>query len=154
MLEVESRVVLPPEPGAAGDVLLNGYDVDGDGMRDDVQRYLEFRYWNEPKLKAAYRDFARARLEVVAFSGESGDSLLPIFQRASKIYRCMSWLTEKGSARDYVDELKDVESRMFNTFDRLAAYYKAQAKMSGIWSYDGTRRDKYDMFCVPYGLHQ
>jgi len=35
-------VVLPPDPGEAGKATLTGIDVDRDGVRDDLQRYIIF----------------------------------------------------------------------------------------------------------------
>ena len=36
--------VLPPDPGKAGKETPLGIDTDGDGVRDDIQRYIYFIY--------------------------------------------------------------------------------------------------------------
>src|SRR5205807_2765584 len=38
-LKVLIKIGVPPNPGAAGNATLAGIDSDGDGVRDDVQRY-------------------------------------------------------------------------------------------------------------------
>lgn len=44
---------LPPDPGAAGMATLEGIDSDGDGVRDDVQRWIAMAYPNSQKVRAA-----------------------------------------------------------------------------------------------------
>src|SRR5216683_231714 len=39
-------ITLPPDPGAAGKATLQGIDSDGDGVRDDIQRYIALTYPN------------------------------------------------------------------------------------------------------------
>jgi len=50
--------VLPPDPGAAGRATLEGIDSDGDGVRDDVQIWIETNYPNSLKIRMALRQEA------------------------------------------------------------------------------------------------
>ena len=43
--------VLPTDPGKAGKETLLGIDTDGDGVRDDIQRYIYFTYPDDKKLR-------------------------------------------------------------------------------------------------------
>ena len=43
---------LPPDPGAAGKATLAGIDAGGDGVRDDVQRWIALTYPNSQKTRA------------------------------------------------------------------------------------------------------
>jgi hypothetical protein len=44
---------LPPDPGEAGKQTLEGIDSDGDGVRDDVERWIALSYPNSPTGQAA-----------------------------------------------------------------------------------------------------
>jgi hypothetical protein len=50
---------LPPDPGEAGNQTLEGIDSDGDGVRDDVQRYIAWTYPNIEQ-ENALSQYARA----------------------------------------------------------------------------------------------
>ena len=55
-----SIVVLPPDPGAAGKTTLQGVDSDGDGVRDDVQRYIALTYPNSEKTRATLTQYTKS----------------------------------------------------------------------------------------------
>lgn len=46
---------LPPDPGKAGKQTLMGIDSDGDGLRDDVQRYIYLTYPDQPDVQRALK---------------------------------------------------------------------------------------------------
>jgi len=50
-----SLVNLPPDPGDAGKITLEGIDSDNDGLRDDVQRWIVLRYPNSEKTRTAFK---------------------------------------------------------------------------------------------------
>jgi len=52
-------VPLPPDPGEAGKVTLEGIDSDGDGVRDDVQRYIALTYPDSEKTRLALTQHAK-----------------------------------------------------------------------------------------------
>lgn len=43
---------LPPDPGPANDETIEGIDSDGDGIRDDIQRYIALNYSEAPTRNA------------------------------------------------------------------------------------------------------
>lgn len=50
-----SLLNLPPDPGEAGKITLEGIDSDNDGVRDDVQRWIVLRYPNSEKSRTAFK---------------------------------------------------------------------------------------------------
>jgi len=50
----------PTDPGAAGRKTLQGIDSDGDGIRDDLERWIRYRFPNSPRKQAALSQFAKA----------------------------------------------------------------------------------------------
>ena len=53
-----SGFVLPPDPGAEGKKTLLGIDTDGDGVRDDIQRYIYLTYPDDKKLRLGLTYYA------------------------------------------------------------------------------------------------
>jgi hypothetical protein len=51
-------VNLPPDPGAEGKKTLLGIDTDGDGVRDDIQRYIYLTYPDDKKLRLGLTYYA------------------------------------------------------------------------------------------------
>lgn len=51
---------LPPDPGASGTATVAGVDRDGDGIRDEIQRYIAFAYAGKPAHIAVMRQTALA----------------------------------------------------------------------------------------------
>ena len=49
----------PPDPGEAGKKTLEGIDTDGDGVRDDLQRWIYARYPNDAKKQSALKQLVR-----------------------------------------------------------------------------------------------
>ena len=54
-----SGFVLPPDPGKAGKKTLLGIDTDGNGVRDDFQRYIYFTYPDDKKLRLGLTYYAK-----------------------------------------------------------------------------------------------
>lgn len=50
---------LPPDPGAAGATTLAGIDSDGDGLRDDVQRWIALNYRDSARWRSVLAQMAR-----------------------------------------------------------------------------------------------
>ena len=54
----DTGVNLPPDPGAEGKKTLLGIDTDGDGVRDDIQRYIYLTYPDDKKLRLGLTYYA------------------------------------------------------------------------------------------------
>ena len=55
----DTAVNLPPDPGEEGKKTLLGIDTDGDGVRDDIQRYIYFTYPDDKKLRLGLTFYAK-----------------------------------------------------------------------------------------------
>jgi hypothetical protein len=62
-------VPLPPDPGDAGKATLAGIDSDGDGVRDDVERWIALTYPNSARVRAAlYQEAGGIQQAIVSSS--------------------------------------------------------------------------------------
>ena len=126
-LKVIITVGLPPDPGAAGSATLAGIDSDGDGVRDDVQRYIGLSYPQSAKERAALTQAALALEDELIGSGngvkEVGDAL-----------DCLSY-TLMTSDADAVEGKKahdvylSLRAVVLNTPDRAKAFVHADSTL-------------------------
>lgn len=110
--EVVNGVVVPPEPPAdLNNGTLAGFDTNGNGVRDDIDRILAKKYGAEPaKYQEAFVFAASEQALVVSQSTTSVDAYTNMTSCAVK--------------RDIVsvDELDDLTHTHLNTRDRKNAY--------------------------------
>jgi hypothetical protein len=111
---------LPPDPGAVGLGALAGIDLDHDGVRDDVQRYIVLTYPGSDKLQSALTQAARAVLDKVQ---DSSNGTLSSIHTLQVLYAadCLDVSTSTPSAQ----LIATLQSTILNTRDRIAAYVAA-----------------------------
>src|SRR5207245_6549121 len=119
-------VPLPPDPGAEGRATLAGIDADGDGVRDDVQRYIALTYPNSAKTRAALTQSALAlEAEVLGVAGS--------YQPLGDAIDCIHYTLTTGdtdmrggaNARNLYLGLRGV---VLNTHRRANAYFQTIAR--------------------------
>ena len=115
---------VPPDPGEAGKQTIEGIDSDGDGVRDDVQRYIVLNYLT--------RDVARDILNRFAFHYQvlltSTDPATIDVSRKQRKRLTGCWLY---SFNDNFAGLNDVRALLLNTADRLIADRNSSKPYSG-----------------------
>ncbi len=107
--------VLPTDPGKAGKETLLGIDTDGDGVRDDIQRYIYFTYPDDKKLRLGLTCCA------IEFQGvlKDANDREAAYDHASKMARhgeCLYYL--KG--RESIDIRRALRAKILNTRERSA----------------------------------
>jgi hypothetical protein len=110
---------LPPDPGDAGKQTLQGIDVDLDGVRDDVQRFIALREASSEPATLALFQFARSLQ--APFTIET--SPLEAVRQQVFATRCSAYVL--GAKASYM-ETNMVLSRMLNTPSRLREYARIQ----------------------------
>jgi len=83
---------LPPDPGEAGKATLAGIDSDGDGVRDDVQRWIATTYPNSEKIRAALRQLAQDYQRFILGNGD-----------AATIYNAANLMNNTNNCLSYID---------------------------------------------------
>lgn len=119
---------LPPDPGEAGKATLEGIDSDKDGIRDDVQRWIEQTYPASAKTRAALRqlssDVQKSLLttEDKAAAISSGHDLL-------KSLECLFFVS--GNFDESVKAKTNLFDQILNTENRFKAYMKSDRHFGG-----------------------
>jgi len=117
---------LPPDPGAAGKATLAGIDSDGDGVRDDVQRWIALTYPNSQKTRAALTQNAKAIQQFLLGSANSANSYKNALQMG-RVIDCLSYVRPNDSYSIAIEE----KSLMLNTTVRSRAWLQADHHLSG-----------------------
>ncbi len=121
---------LPDDPGEVGKETLAGIDADGDGVRDDVQRYI-FRVYAEDDLK---------RKAMLQFAKNYQERLAIAHQRDPELSREKALLVTNdelcavaifGDFEDYFYERKLFELVLVNTRDWVEASLLASQNVGG-----------------------
>jgi hypothetical protein len=118
-------VRLPSDPGDAGKQTLAGIDSDGDGVRDDVQRYIALTYPSSAKTRLALSQQAKSILDLVASSNTTDMSVLT--DRLIRSLECLS-----AARPDTFTTLElQLRGQILNTSDRYRRYLAAQSAAAG-----------------------
>jgi len=117
---------LPPDPGPAGKKTLQGIDSDGDGVRDDVQRWIAQTYPNSQKTRAALIQRSKIMQQVLLDAADPMKS----FVHAKQMSRGISCLSHILSSQFY-NVLMEQKAQFLNTFARSNAWLQANYHLSG-----------------------
>jgi len=118
--------VLPPDPGRAGKVTLEGIDSDKDGVRDDVQRWIALTYPNSEKTREALTQIIKARQRTLL------DAADPVKSHQNAIDRnrrtdCLSYVRPD----DFYNHMSESKAIMLNTYLRSKTWVQADRHLSG-----------------------
>jgi hypothetical protein len=127
---------LPPDPGEAGKQTLEGIDADGDGVRDDVQRWIYRRYPNDELKRKAMLRYAKAlQAGIVNVDRDSRDQVRARVLDGFRAERCARLAFGGVDQFDLIDEVaeavREVQFQMLNTQERVIADLTVDAKFSG-----------------------
>lgn len=111
---------LPPDPGMAGTLTLEGIDLDGNGIRDDVQWKIAQRYPSEPSKRAALMQLAAAISQSMMTYNQELEDKKAISVTGEPIARAAACATFQNVIPDF--PLKEIEQWITNTPERQLAY--------------------------------
>lgn len=115
---------LPPDPGEAGKVTLEGIDSDRDGVRDDVQRYIVLTVPESARHREALKSVAIVtQRELLA---QSKEEAIQAAVTGVRSIECLSYLGVRKQGR-----WKEVEALMLNTEARLRAMEVHSDRITG-----------------------
>jgi hypothetical protein len=120
-------VILPPDPGPAGMQTLAGIDSDGDGVRDDVQRWIAVTYASSVKIQSALTQYVKSLQALL--TATSSQQSWPDMVQVLRAQYCANYTEFLLHSEDY--SYKAALARMLNTYPRAQAFYAADAASSG-----------------------
>lgn len=136
---------LPPDPGPEGELTLEGIDADGDGVRDDIQRYIAITYPNDPNLQTALTHVFSGFDQTLRPSVPSVEEALQITSEIDRAEYCVIYLT---NADGFIEVLGHLKARILNTLDRTNAYLEYDAQLDGqVFTVPNVSISGYAEFC-------
>jgi hypothetical protein len=133
-----SNLNLPPDPGDAGRVTIEGIDSDSDGLRDDIQRFIFLHYTNEETTQNTLIDVATTLQN--SFTSATKDEAIQTAELLDRAAECLIYATSKRAGEnqislDTIENAQDIHnellSQVVNTEDRLNAYLNHQNFLGG-----------------------
>lgn len=120
-------VPLPPDPGEAGKATTAGIDSDGDGVRDDVERWIALTYPDSARIRAALTQEAKVyqteltdgSIDVLGFSAAS-DCVGSAFMTSD---------ADVAGGRTALAASRLIKATVLNTPARTEAYYQADSRL-------------------------
>lgn len=117
---------LPPEPGEDGKLTLEGIDSDGDGVRDDVERYIASLPLTSDQ-KREFLNYGRTIHQGISTAEHRDESITNTFLEIDNKYCLESYMTpEKLDTYS-----KRLLIKTYNTKDRIIAWVKAKSNFAG-----------------------
>ncbi|MBI2518959.1 MAG: PKD domain-containing protein, partial [Bdellovibrio sp.] len=108
------------DPGIAGETTLEGIDSNLDGVRDDVERFID-EYFGENSNKRQAMRQAAVTLDQIVKSNADVAVAQPLFVQLDRDSRCViSQLNDETD--DWYNALAALKQHTFNTDSRLAVY--------------------------------
>ncbi len=126
-------VNLPPDPGEAGKATLLGIDSDNDGVRDDIQRWIELNYPNSAKKRMALRQFSKAMNDALANASDNRASINNAYKN-DHAQDCTFFVISDGSEASLdsaISILRNLEAETLNTEERTNKYLEYDAQLGG-----------------------
>jgi hypothetical protein len=144
---------LPPDPGEAGKTDLLGMDVDQNGVRDDIDRYIVFSFPDSEKKREGLKQSARY-LNAYLRDREDKGKTRENGAANEKAMACLIHVFNGDlDARDKADE--EMTAQFLNTPARSLAYRKADGQMGGSSSsyvYSYSEREMFQMAACTFDV--
>jgi hypothetical protein len=112
---------LPPDPGEADEATLEGVDSDNDGVRDNIERRIVYRF---PDNKRARETLYRSAIQYqrILANANDGNTVRDAHARILGLAACLRTATG-GTARTAFKVFGDV---LLDTPERIEAYLQSQ----------------------------
>ena len=123
-------IVVPPDPGAAKDLTVAGVDTDGNGIRDEIDRWIATKYGDKPGALDAIRMTARSDQKTLSAKPVTKEDALAVIYESMDTGGCVGGeLRRNGLVSSEI--FNESMIRTLNTKDRILAD-KQIGKMAGM----------------------
>jgi hypothetical protein len=134
---------LPPDPGPDGEATLEGVDVNSNGIRDDIERWIYLTYPDSEKLRRALiQEYYPMQNMIIHGHQQDRDA----------VYNDMDAMQRSSECLMYVHPDKphwisaELKARIVNTDNRFDGYMQS-SRMLGGGTFQGVPRSKWKSSC-------
>ncbi|MEN8687786.1 MAG: hypothetical protein AB1Z50_09500, partial [Desulfuromonadales bacterium] len=132
------------DPGPAGDETIEGVDVNDNGIRDDIERWIGLNFRSSEKtrmaLTQAYYPLQNFMLHARENDRDAVYNDMDALQRASE---CLHYI----NAEEAYLLMRELKSEVLNTSDRTYAYLDS-SRMLGGGSFPSAPYSKWNQSCT------
>lgn len=121
-----SSEVPMPDP-KKNNATIAGIDSDGDGIRDDIQIWINKEFQAQPKVQMAMRQIAMGR-QLDLLSIENREQSILVSKNVLNNTSCLFFVIGLDTGAKLI---REIESKLLNTKDRLYAEIKSNENFSG-----------------------
>ncbi len=124
---------LPPDPGEAGKATLEGIDSDGDGLRDDVQRYIAATFPDSARARAAAAQYAK-KVQETLFVGNDRVKAVNLSPELQRPRQCFYFVFGGETTDELLGAIRATDrlrAQILDTPDRSRAYLAYNALLAG-----------------------
>lgn len=124
---INMAALLPPDPGPAADETLLGVDANGNGVRDEIERWIALEGApDSAKLRAVLLQYAEAQQKILG----GVNSLEEVDNIEDELKRAIALLVKRhGDARL---KSRKIYSDTFNTYDRIGRVRDFDRSLAGM----------------------
>jgi len=134
---------LPPDPGAAGDATLEGVDVNGNGIRDDIERWIYLTYPDSEKLRRALiQEYYPLQNMIIHGQQQNRDAVYDDMTALMRASECLHYINPNKS----YDIAEELHSRVVNTSERVYGYFDSSRLLGG-GTFPGLPMSKWKYSC-------
>ena len=127
IIPVESSE-LPPDPGEEGKADVAGIDSDNDGVRDDVERYIAYKYPDNPLTRKALYQYSKYE-QLNLINSHNKYKIKGYSPLINKAISCLYKVREKEDDAHAI--LKDIRVIILNTHERFRANLSVNKHLDG-----------------------
>ena len=140
----EPTLNLPPDPGPAGDETIEGVDVNENGVRDDIERWIGLNYRNSEKTRMALTQVYYPLQNFMIHARENDrDAVYNDMTTMQRANECLKFIRPD----DAYTIGKELHAQVVNTTDRSYAF-RDSSRMLGGGSFPRIPRSKWKDSCT------
>lgn len=134
---------LPPDPGPAGDATLEGVDVNNNGIRDDIERWIYLTYPDSEKMRRAlFQEYYPMQNMIIHAYQQDRDAVYNDMDAMQRSSECLYYVHPDSP---HIIS-KELEALIVNTDERFYAYMEA-SRMLGGGSFSGRPMSRWKYSC-------
>jgi hypothetical protein len=112
---------------------LRGRDINNNGVRDDVETYIETKFGKDPFQKTLFMEAARKIQQIITLPRESSvEEHLALDKALLRLYTCRDYILYRDDEENIEQEMLNktlFKAKVLNTEERLVAYIEHKKKL-------------------------
>ncbi|HHD77617.1 MAG TPA: hypothetical protein ENK93_04640 [Campylobacteraceae bacterium] len=112
---------------------LSGKDLNANGVRDDVEAYVEEKFHDDPFQEALFMEAAQKIQQIITLPEESSvDEHLKLDKELLSLYTCRDYILYRDNEENIDQQMLNktlFKARVLNTEERLSAYIEHKKKL-------------------------